>query len=463
VSKSRAAGGGRSSDADRRRALPSVNALLEREPIRALLAHAPRTVVVDAVRATIEQARTSDVSVPRDDREWAAAVSAAVERAQRSSLRHVINATGVVLHTNLGRAPLPAAAVSAMQRAANGYTNLEYDIEKGARGSRYSHCVALLCELTGAEDALVVNNNAAAVVLTLNTLALGRRVAVSRGELIEIGGSFRIPEIMERSGVQLLELGTTNRTHLSDYEKALSQDVAAVIKVHRSNFAMQGFVAEVDAPALAALLASRGIPLVHDLGSGLLMSLEDLGLTGEPTAAEAIRDGSTVVTMSGDKLLGGPQSGLIVGRRDVIARLRENPLARALRVDKLTIAALEATLALYRDPATALREIPVLAMLGLSVAALRPRADALRARIGVAAVVADVESSVGGGAFPDARVPSVALAFARGAERLEEKLRLGDPAVVGRIADGTLLLDLRTVQPDEDDGLVEAVRAALAT
>ena len=448
---------------DARRKLPSVNALLERDAIRALLAHAPRSVVVNAVRATIDDARAGAGMIPRDDTEWAAAVSAALERAQRPSLRHVINATGVVLHTNLGRAPLAAVAIQAIERAAAGYTNLEYDVERGERGSRYSHCVSLLRELTGAEDALVVNNNAAALVLALNTLAAGRSVVISRGELIEIGGSFRIPDIMERSGARLVEVGTTNRTHAGDYEAALARDVGAVMKVHRSNFAMQGFVAEVDAHSLAELCRTRDVPVVHDLGSGLLIPLDEIGLTGEPTAADAVRGGASLVTMSGDKLLGGPQAGIIVGLSSVVRRLRDNPLVRALRVDKLTIAALEATLALYREPSRVLREIPVLAMLGRPLRELRARADAVRKTVGDAAVVADSEASVGGGAFPSAKIPSVALALSRNVQKIEERLRLGEPSVIGRIGDGRLLLDLRTVDPSEDDMLAAALRAALAS
>jgi L-seryl-tRNA(Ser) seleniumtransferase len=448
---------------DPRRKLPSVNTLLERDAIQALLRSAPRSVVVDAVRATIDDARAG-VSVPSDDEAWVAAVSAALERAQRPSLRRVLNATGVVLHTNLGRAPLAAAAMDAMQRAAAGYTNLEYDVERGERGSRYVHCVSLLRELTGAEDALLVNNNASALVLALNTLAVGRAAVISRGELVEIGGSFRIPDIMERSGARLLEVGTTNRTHPADYENAFEAgDVGAVLKVHRSNFAMEGFVAEVDTRTLATLATSRGVPLVHDLGSGLLVPLNEIGLTGEPTVSDAVRSGAALVTMSGDKLLGGPQAGIMVGASDVVRRLRENPLLRALRVDKFTIAALEATLTLYRDPVRAMREIPILAMLSRPIGELRARAETLRARIGKAASVVDSDASVGGGAFPSARIPSVALAFDRDAAPLEERLRLGEPAVIGRIADGRLLLDLRAVQPDEDELLAAAVRAALGS
>lgn len=450
---------------DPRRGLPSVNALLERDAIRALFDQAPRPVVVDAVREAIDEVRRG-AARPSSDADWAEAVAAALSRASRPSLRRVINATGVVLHTNLGRAPLATAALEAAARVAASYTNLEYDIDRGARGSRYVHCVALLRELTGAEDALVVNNNAAALVLVLNTLATGRAVVISRGELVEIGGSFRIPDIMEKSGARLLEVGTTNRTHLQDYERALSEqsDVGAVVKVHRSNFAMEGFVAEVDARSLAALLTPRGIPLVHDLGSGLLIPLDDIGLSGEPTAADAVRAGASLVTMSGDKLLGGPQAGIVVGSAELVKRVRENPLTRALRVDKITLAALEATLALYRDPSVALREVPVLGMLGRGVTELRARANALRDRLGdIRAEIVESVASVGGGAFPNTSIPSVAIALGGNAQQLEERLRLGEPSVIGRIADGRLLLDLRTIRPDEEMLVADALRAALGS
>ena len=331
---------------DARRALPSVASLLENDRLRPLLERAPRGVVVDAIRRTIDAARSEPAAAPADADAWAEAVGRAIDRATLPSLRRVINATGVVLHTNLGRAPLPGAAIAAIARVAAGFSNLEYDIEKGERGSRYAHCAGLLRELTGAEDALVVNNGAAALVLALNTLADGRDAIVSRGELIEIGGSFRIPDIMAKSGARLVEVGTTNRTHLDDYRRALAADTRAIVKVHRSNFEQAGFVADAPASALAALAAERGLPLLHDLGSGLLLSLDAYGLTGEPTAADAVRDGAALVTMSGDKLLGGPQAGIVVGRRDLIERMRANPLTRAYRVDKLTLAALEATLAL---------------------------------------------------------------------------------------------------------------------
>ena len=445
---------------DPRRALPSVTALLERADIRAMLDHAPRALVVDAVRATIEAAR-SGARVPGADAEWADAVAQALALAARPSLRRVVNATGVVLHTNLGRAPLAPAALDAVQRVAAGYSTLEYDLDAGARGSRYAHCAALLRELTGAEDALVVNNNAGALVLALSAIASGQQVAISRGELVEIGGSFRVPDIMERSGARLLEVGTTNRTHLADYERALDQGAAALLKVHRSNFAMEGFVAEVDARELARLAASRNVPLLHDLGSGLLLPLAEYGLTGEPTAGEAVRAGATIVTMSGDKLLGGPQAGILLGARAAIVRLRENPLTRAFRVDKLTLAALEATLALYREPERAVREIPALAMLTAPASEVRRRAAAIAQAVGAAADVVDSDASVGGGAFPNARIPSAAVRLRGPARELEQRLRQGDPAVIGRIVDDCVLLDARTVLQDEDPQVIAAVRAAL--
>lgn len=449
---------------DPRRALPSVNALLALRDVESLLAGAPRAAVVGAVRAVLESARSGE-QVPNGDDGWARAIEAALAQAVRPSLRPVINATGVVLHTNLGRAPLARVAIDAIANIAAGYTNLEYDIDAGARGSRYAHCGSLLCELTGAEDALVVNNCAAALVLALNTLAKDRGAIISRGELVEIGGSFRIPEIMERSGARLIEVGTTNRTHLVDYERALEDATGAVVmKVHRSNFTMDGFVAEANVAELRPIAARARAAIIHDLGSGLLIPLDALGLTGEPTARDALRDGATIVTMSGDKLLGGPQAGIIVGGQATIAALRANPLARSYRVDKLTLAALEATLALYRDPARALREIPVLAMLGTPVDTLRERARRLRDAFGALGSRAEIvasEASVGGGAFPTARIPSIALAFGGDAALLERRLRLGEPPVIGRVTDEKLLIDLRAVGTGEDPALADAIVAAL--
>ena len=451
---------------DPRRALPSVNALLSGGAVRTLLERAPRQLVVDAVRDAVERARSDPRSAPRDEREWETAIGAALEARERRSLRPVLNATGVVLHTNLGRAPIPRIAIEAVCAVAEGYSNLEYDLEHGQRGSRYSHCVSLLRELSGAEDALVVNNGAAALVLALNTFGEDRAAIVSRGELVEIGGSFRVPDIMAKSGARLTEVGATNRTHLDDYRRAISSDTGAIVKVHRSNFAMEGFVAEVPIADLVALGREHGVPVLHDLGSGLFMSLEAFGLRGEPIAAEAVRAGATVVTMSGDKLLGGPQAGIVLGTAEAVARMRKNPLTRAFRVDKLTLAALEATLALYRDPATATREIPALALLAASGESLRARAIALCDRLTsahVAARVVSSEGSVGGGAFPTARLPSAAVALAGDAPAIDAWLRAGEPPVVGRIADGQLLLDLRSVPPSDDERLAAMVVSALAT
>ena len=448
---------------DPRRALPSVNALLESDSVRPLLATAPRELVVNAVRDAVAAARDAP-EVPRDAGEWGAAIRDALATRRRRSLRPVINATGVILHTNLGRAPLAPAALAAIRDVASGYSNLEYDLEGGSRGSRYVHCVGLLRELTGAEDALVVNNGAAALVLALNALAEGQPAIVSRGELVEIGGSFRIPDIMAKSGARLVEVGTTNRTHLVDYERAIT-GAGIVVKVHRSNFALQGFVADVSLPDLVRLAAPRDLPVVYDLGSGLLLSLERFGLTGEPLASDVVRDGATLVTMSGDKLLGGPQAGIILGKRAAIDRVRTNPLTRALRVDKLTLAALEATLALYRDPDNAFREIPTLAMIAADVTDVRTRARSLAQLLGsrgIGCEVVDTDASIGGGSYPTARIASAAVALSGNAEQLDMRLRAGEPPIVGRIVDGRVLLDLRTVQTGVDDELVALVERAQA-
>jgi L-seryl-tRNA(Ser) seleniumtransferase len=401
---------------DPRRSLPAVGVLLESSALQPLLERAPRAVVADAVRRTVSAARANPDAAPRDDGEWAAAVESALRDIERPSLRPVYNATGVVLHTNLGRAPLAQAALDAIATTALGACNLEYDLDAGERGSRYTHCVARLVEVTGAEDAIVVNNCAAAMVLALDTVAAGREAIVSRGELIEIGGSFRVPDIMAKSGATLVEVGTTNRTHLDDYRRALGPRTGAIVKVHRSNFAMSGFVADAPLAELARLGAERDVPVLHDFGSGLLISLAAHGLAGEPVASDSVRAGASLVLMSGDKLLGGPQAGIIVGRRDWVAACRKNPLARALRVDKLTLAALEATLALYRDPARAVREVPVLAMLTAPLAAVQARAGQIAAALraaGLGVSIVETEAGVGGGAFPTARIPSGGSAPAR--------------------------------------------------
>jgi L-seryl-tRNA(Ser) seleniumtransferase len=450
---------------DQRRSLPSVTSLLEHSDVLALLEHAPRSVVVDAIRRTIDLARTSPANAPAEMSGWTQAVAEAVDTATKPSLRRLINGTGVVLHTNLGRAPLAGLAIGAIARVASGFSNLEFDVDAGSRGSRYVHCASLLCELTGAEDALVVNNCAAALVLALNTVSDGRDAIVSRGELIEIGGSFRIPDIMGKSGAKLVEVGTTNRTNIDDYRRALTAETGAIVKVHRSNFALEGFVAEASFADLGELSRERGVALLHDLGSGLLLSLDEFGLRGEPTAADAVRAGgpNAIITMSGDKMLGGPQAGIILGSKANIDRIRRNPLTRSYRVDKLTLAGLEATLALYREPARAFKEIPALAQLTVTQMPLRERAERMvNALAGIDVKVVESEASVGGGAFPTARIPSIALSVGGNAAAIETKLRHGTPTVIARVTDGRVIIDIRTLFPPEDELVVTALRAAIS-
>ncbi len=458
------------------RALPAVGTTLERPAVRALCESWPRTLVTEGIRAVIAEAR-GGASLPENDAEWGTALTRWLETRTASTLRPAINATGVILHTNLGRAPLAAAALDAMRAIAEGAATLEYDIEAGTRGSRHAHCAALLRELTGAEDAIVVNNCAAGLVLALQALAAGRSTLVSRGELIEIGGSFRVPEIMAASGTRLVEVGTTNRTHVADYRRALSNEVAAIVKVHRSNFTVDGFVAEATVPELVPIAAEANVPLIHDFGSGLMLDLSAVVLAGEPTARDAVRDGATLVIMSGDKLLGGPQAGIVLGMRGAIASLRQHPLARTLRVDKLTLAALEATLALYREPARALREIPTLAMLSAPAAEVEARALAIARALqgdGRAGTrehsrllpqwdlrVATSEATVGGGAFPSARIPSSAVTVSGDVSALEARLRRHAVPVIGTVRDGRLRLDLRSVAPAQDALLTERLAEEL--
>jgi L-seryl-tRNA(Ser) seleniumtransferase len=398
-----------------------------------------------------------------------AAIEATAARKTEPSLRPVINASGVVLHTNLGRAPLAPSALAALDAAARGYSNLEFDLAAGTRGSRQVHAERLLCALTGAEAALVVNNNAAAVLLGVNTLANGREVVISRSELVEIGDSFRIPDVMTRAGGRLREVGTTNRTHLADYEQALGPETALILKVHRSNFQLLGFTADVETTALVALARQRNLPVLEDLGSGALVDLSTYGLRREPLAADAIRAGVDVVTFSGDKLLGGPQAGILIGRGEILARLRRNPLARAVRIDKLCLAALEATLRLLREPERARHEIPILRMLSLSAEVIGARAEALAAALRAAVPdgdcrIEDGASEVGGGALPLQSVPTRVLVLRSkraSVSTLEARLRTGTPPVLVRVQDDRVRLDLRTVAPDEEPGLLAALTSAL--
>ena len=374
------------------------------------------------------------------------------------NLKTVINATGVVIHTNLGRSILPAEAIDSLGRAATRYSNLEFDLATGRRGSRYSLVEDLLCELTGAEAALVVNNNAAAVLLALDTLAKGREVVVSRGQLVEIGGSFRIPDVMAKSGALLKEVGATNRTHLRDYENAISGETALLLKVHTSNFRILGFTAEVPLDEMVALGREHDIPVMEDLGSGSLLDLSRFGLRKEPTVGETLRAGVDVVTFSGDKLLGGPQAGLILGQREIIARIKKNPLNRALRIDKFTLAGLETVLRCYFDEEKALTTLPTLAMLTMDPEIIKKRAKRLARRIGKQLAgscrvsVRPTGSRVGGGALPEQDLPSWAVALApddRTINELEIGLRGLEQPVIGRIEDERLLLDMRTVADDQ--------------
>ena len=434
---------------DPRRQLPAVDALLAQPGVALLLAEHPRALVVKAVREAVDRARVSGGTAPAEG--WDVAVRAAVARLAVPSLVPVINATGVVLHTNLGRAPLAPAAIAALTRVAEGYAALEYDLGRGTRGSRHAHCRDLLVELTGATDALVVNNAAGAVLLALSALARCGDAIVSRGELVEIGGSFRIPDIMARSGALLVEVGTTNRTHKKDYEAALSDASRVLLKVHRSNFEVRGFTADVAVVELAELAHARGVACLYDLGSGLLLDLGKWGLSGEPTVREAVASGADVVAFSGDKLLGGPQAGILVGSEAAIAACRADPLARTVRADKLTLAALAATLALYRDPEAARREIPVLRMLTEDLESIRRRAEKLGREL------IEGESEVGGGSFPGAKIKTWLVSV--GDASVAARLRANDPPIIARIADGRTLLDARTIFPNQIATVTAALKA----
>lgn len=443
---------------DRRRDLPAVNALLAEAERAGLTLRAPRRLVVDAIRTTLAQARKHGGQPPEAG--WLRAVEQRVTEQSRRSLRRVVNATGVVLHTNLGRAPLAEPARRAVDEAL-GYNTLEFDPESGDRGSRQEHTRQLLRELTAAEEALVVTNAAAALYLVLNSVADGGETIVSRGELVEIGGAFRIPEILAKSGSVLLEVGTTNQTRLRDYELAISPRTRLLLKVHRSNFQLTGFVADTTIAELVALGAGRGIPAVHDVGSGLLLSLEGYGLTGEPLVRDSVTSGATV-TFSGDKLLGGPQAGIIVGPAGVVTAAAHNPLARALRPDKTTLAALEATLALYRDPERALTEIPTLAMLTADPVDLKRRARRLARRI-EGARLGDGMSAVGGGAFPGSELPTTLVTLTPpSCNALLASLRAQHPPVIARASGDRVVLDVRTLRDDEFSIIAEAVKAALS-
>ena len=460
---------------DEYRKLPAVDALLREPAVMLLAAGYGLDPVTAALRRLLEAARrdiAAGQSAPLPTA-WPARLAAALEEADRPTLRPVINATGVIVHTNLGRAPLSLAALAAVQAVAQGYSTLEYDLDAGGRGSRHAHAQALLAELTGAEDALVVNNNAGAVYLVLAALCAGREVIISRGQLVEIGGGFRIPDVLRQSGAALVEVGTTNRTHAADIRDAIGPQSAAVMRVHSSNFRQIGFVTEPSLVELATLAHAarddgRGpVILIDDLGSGTLLDTRPYGLAPEPMVQESVDAGADIVTFSGDKLLGGPQAGLIVGRRELVARIRRHPMARALRVDKMTLAALEATLRAYRR-GRALHEIPVWQMIGADAATLQQRAAAWQAQLAaarpdLATALTAGESAVGGGSLPGETLPTTVLAVASSdATGAAAQLRRADPPVVGRIRRDHLLFDPRTVLP-EQDGLLVAALAQLGT
>ena len=457
------------------RRLPAVDELLRTPQAQHWQARLSRQIVTDAVRQALEATRhsilqateeTALAALPVGASAVLSQVEAILRAAQGRELQPLINATGVIVHTNLGRSLLADAAVANMQTVAAAYSNLEYDVELGERGTRYGHLEGLLRSLTGAEAALVVNNNAAAVYLALQALAKGSEVIVSRGQLIEIGGSFRIPDIMRSSGAVLREVGSTNKTHLRDYAAGISADTALLLRVHTSNYRIVGFTAEVPRHELVALGREHGLPVMEDLGSGTLVDLQPYGLHDEPTVNEVVAGGVDVVTFSGDKLLGGPQAGIVVGKAAYVDQLRRHPMHRAVRVDKFTVAALEATLKLYADPETARRQIPTLAMLGLSPGDVARRIRRLRRLLpaGSAAAyrpqVIDGTSAVGGGALPLAVLPTKLLALQPdfcSVSSLERRLRCRRPAIIGRIARNQLLLDLRTVAEREIPELAAAL------
>ena len=434
------------------RSLPSVHEL-------AGALDAPHALAVAAARAAIDEQRAAAIAGGPVDGDLLPRARELLAEMERGSLRRVVNATGVILHTNLGRSPLPSAAREAVARAAEGYSNLELDLSTGERGSRHAHVERLLCELTGAEAAIVVNNGAGAVLLAAAALAgPGRGIVVARGQLVEIGGGFRIPEVIAQSGARLVEVGTTNRTRIADYVRALEthDDVGAIMRVHQSNFRTVGFVEDVPVEALCEL----GVPVIDDVGSGWLASQPGV-IDEEPVIGASVGAGAALVCCSGDKLLGGPQAGLIVGRREAVAAARRHPLARALRIDKLSLAALEATLRLYRDPERALREIPVLAMLTLDEGTLAGRAARLAAAIGEGASVTRAAGKVGGGALPLLELEGPVVALDANAETVARALREADPPVIARIHDGRVLLDPRTLGDDELELVATAARGAL--
>jgi L-seryl-tRNA(Ser) seleniumtransferase len=453
--------------------IPKVDKVLELPEIKVFLAEHPRPIVMTAVRETLDLLRAKILRGEATTESLQSAaiveqVGIALAKTSTPGLRRVVNGTGVILHTNLGRAPLSESLLDSMLEAAFGYSTLEFDLETGERGSRAVHVEKLLRELTGAEAAVVVNNNAAAVLLALSALARGKEVVVSRGELVEIGGSFRIPEVMEQSGAILREVGATNRTHPRDYRSAVSEETALLLKVHTSNFAVVGFTSDVSTEELVTIGRESSVPVMVDAGSGTLVNLADHGLPGETTVQEYLKAGAELVTFSGDKLLGGPQAGIIVGKRSCLEPMKKHPLLRALRVDKVTLAALEGTLRLYQDERQALLQIPSLRMLTVSgdELASRARTAVRRMRRTLPAKVSLKTqkglSQVGGGTFPLLEIPTSLISVSvtgLSAQQLEQKLRTSPLPIIGRISQGEFLLDLRTVSDTDLPEIITALQA----
>ena len=445
------------------RSLPSIEILLQLSAVTAWQAAYGRPLVLQALREALDEARQRfpvEGRVPGQE-ELLRAAGLRLESWVQPTLVGVINASGVILHTNLGRAPLSRAALQAVQETALGYSNLEYDLERGSRGSRLVHAEALLSRLTGAQAAMVVNNNAAAVLLALSALAPRRAVVIARSQLVEIGGGFRVPDVMKQSGARLLEVGTTNRVHLSDYQAALEDKPALFLRAHRSNFQIIGFTSEPSLAEMAAVAHAAGLPVLDDLGSGSLLDTAVYGLGHEPMVQESLAAGADLVCFSGDKLLGGPQAGIVVGRADLVNKLKKHPLARAIRADKLCLAALTATLLHYLKD-EAVREVPVWRMIAAPVEQLKAQAEGWSQALGQGEL-APGESTVGGGSLPGESLPTWLLKLqVRSPERFLKRLRLGEPPVIARTQQDRVVLDPRTVLPEQEVALLEAIRAALS-
>ncbi|MCD6273284.1 MAG: L-seryl-tRNA(Sec) selenium transferase [Deltaproteobacteria bacterium] len=459
--------------------LPGVDHILEKAKTNSLFNDIPKPVVIKSVRSVIAKRRESILGNKKifsdsdlTDASMLFDVEKLVQEDMQPNLKRVINATGVVVHTNLGRSLLAKAALENMAEIAGGYSNLEFDLLNGRRGSRYSLVEDILCEISGAESAMVVNNNAGAVFLSLDTVAPQKEVIVSRGELVEIGGSFRIPDVMEKSGAILKEVGTTNRTHLKDYKNALSENTGLLLKVHTSNYSVVGFTAAVSLEQMVELGNKHRLPVMEDLGSGTFVDFSKYNMTKEPTIQESVASGADIITFSGDKLLGGPQAGIIIGNKIIIDRIKQNPLARALRIDKLTLAALEITLRLYREPEKAVKAIPTLQMLTIPLSDIKNRAEKLAKLLsdieepdfnksGLSVNVANISSRAGGGALPLLDLPSKAVRISIAgisANSIEKAMRRNDPPIIGRIEDDLFVLDLRTIHNEELAFIVSAIK-----